>query len=438
MTRTTPTGGHGARYSTVAIILHWLIGALILCELGLGLRMEAAHGPAKFAVFQLHKSVGITILLLAVLRLGWRLVKTPPALAARGWEQALARLVHGLFYVFLFALPLSGWLIVSTSRIVVPTLLYGTIPWPQVPGFGVMATAARDMWHAAGEFVHHKLVLVLYVLVVLHVAGALKHHLIDKDDDLARMAPGARPGAWFDPRLLAIGIGAVLAAGLGWRWLAIAGAAPMVATNAPPPPVPVQATPAPRIAANPTPASAAPPEATPAPPSATADEAAAKWTIGAGSSIAFATTWSGDPIKGGFSKFSGNVQFSPTALAKSHVDITIATASVFSGDGQRDETLKSADWFAPGSFANAVFKASDFRQTSAGHYVARGSLSIKGVTMPLTLPFTLTITGDKAVMTGSAVVDRIAYKIGEGEYAATDEIPAAVKVDVQIQATRQP
>ena len=115
----------------------------------------------------------------------------------------------------------------------------------------------------------------------------------------------------------------------------------------------------------------------------------------------------------------------------------INTGSLFSGDEQRDDTLKSADWFSVSNFAAAMFKARKFRATGAGHYVATGALSLKGVTLPLTLPFTLSIQGDKAVMRGSASIDRTAYKIGQGDYAGTSEIPAAVKVDVLVNAVRQ-
>ena len=95
------------RYSNTAIILHWLIAALLIFEVGLGLRMEDATGAAKFAAFQLHKSVGITILLLVAFRLVWRFKRRPPGLDASGWERLSAQVVHGLFYVLLFALPLS-------------------------------------------------------------------------------------------------------------------------------------------------------------------------------------------------------------------------------------------------------------------------------------------------------------------------------------------
>ena len=424
------------RYSGVAIVLHWLIAALLLFEIGLGLRMEDSRGATKFAVFQLHKSIGITILLLVALRLMWRYHRTPPSLTSRGWESALARLVHGLFYLLLLALPISGWLIVSSSRIVVPTLLYGVIPWPHLPGFASMAPSGRDAWHAAGEFIHINLVNLAYLLVALHVAGALKHHFLDRDGDMARMAPGTKPGAWIDPRLIAIGLGVLAAAGLGLRWAPIgvhgsstpSPAAPTAApSRAAPPPVAPEAAPQPQA-----------PAAASVDASANAAEAEVpSWSIAKGSTLGFRTRWSGDAVTGGFNRFNGTIVFSPDHLDQSHVEIRIDTASVFSGDAQRDETLKSSDWFSVASFGSSLFKADRFRKTGANSYLANGTLHLKGVTLPISLPFTLDINGAKATMRGTATVDRTAYRIGEGEYASTTDIPAAVSVSVMVRAMKK-
>ena len=128
-----------ARYSTVAIALHWLTALAILAMIPTGWWMsEAIADPdsqaAAYRVFQLHKSIGITILLLSLIRLGWRLANPPPPLPLNlpRWEALLSKIVHVGFYVVMIGMPLTGWLTVSTSRIAVPTLLYGTIPWPHV------------------------------------------------------------------------------------------------------------------------------------------------------------------------------------------------------------------------------------------------------------------------------------------------------------------
>jgi polyisoprenoid-binding protein YceI len=112
----------------------------------------------------------------------------------------------------------------------------------------------------------------------------------------------------------------------------------------------------------------------------------------------------------------------------------VDTGSVFSGDSSRDATLKGSEWFAVESNRNAVFRADRFRRTGVDTYVAQGSLRMKGVTAPLSIPFKLKITGDRAAMEGSATIDRLAYKIGEGEFSSTAEIPAAVAIDIVVKA----
>lgn len=428
-----------SRYSTVAIVLHWLIAALVLFEAGLGLRMEDAHGSAKFVIFQLHKSIGLTILLLMLLRIVWRFRHRPVGVAAHGWERVLAQATHLAFYAILLALPISGWIIVSTSRIVVPTLLYGVVPWPDVPGLAALATTTRNGWHAIAEFLHVNLVTVIYAVFALHVAGALKHHLIDRDGGIARMVPGVRAASRADPRLILIAVGVLLAAGLGWRWLParlFPTAAPAAAAL-PAPAAPI--VPAPLSVPSPAPSAEAPEIAddVPANSAAPAPPKLDSWKIARPSTLGFRTSWSGDAIAGGFTHFDGDIDFNPDLLDRSHVEIRVDTGSAFTGDAQRDETLKSADWFSIGAHATATFKADRFRKVGTDRYVAAGTLRLKGVTLPISLPFTLRIDGDKATMRGSATIDRTAYKIGEGDYASTSEIPAAVKLDVAVQATRK-
>ena len=438
MTATVETSAAAAGkpgYTPVAIVLHWLIAALLIFQVGLGLRMQHAQGPAKFAAFQLHKSVGITILLLTAIRLLWRWYRRPPHLVVTGWQRALAHGVHLLLYGLLLALPLSGWVIISSSRIEVPTLLYGTIPWPHVPGFATMAAATRDMWHSAAQFSHGALVKLLYGLFALHLAGALKHQLLDRDDEMARMVPGIRPGRWSDPRLIAIGLGMVLAAALGRQLLPIGPAAPAVVSAAAPAPTLAPAAEESAPASNEA-SEAASADAVPAAGIASqpAPEPLPQWAIAAGSSLQFATTWSGTAVNGGFKTFDGDIAFSPDQLAHSHVRISVATGSVFSGDSQRDETLKSAEWFSVPGFPAAMFVADRFSKTGKDRYLAKGTLRIKGITLPLSLPFSLKISDDKAVMAGTATIDRTAYKIGEGEFSGTDEIPASVRIDVLLNA----
>jgi cytochrome b561 len=200
-----PRAAGSRRYSIVAIALHWLIAAAIVAQIILAGRMEAKT-PLSFAVTQLHKSIGISILLLSLVRLAWRLVNPPaplPDTMAR-WERELARFVHVGFYVIMIGMPLTGWIMVSASARATPIVLFGHVPWPTLP-LHDLAPGARKLWHAVGENGHGVLAKVIYVLLALHVAGALKHQLFSRDEPvLGRMAPGAKAGRWMEPRILVI------------------------------------------------------------------------------------------------------------------------------------------------------------------------------------------------------------------------------------------
>src|SRR5438445_399562 len=147
-----PSGASAARYSTVAILLHWTIALAIVLQIILSGRMDGPHTPETFAVTQLHKSIGISILLLSLVRLGWRLINPPPPepAALAPWERRLSAATHWSFYVIMIA-------------------------------------------------------KLIYVLLALHVAGALKHQLFSRNEPvLSRMAPGAVSGRWLEPRVFVI------------------------------------------------------------------------------------------------------------------------------------------------------------------------------------------------------------------------------------------
>lgn len=421
-----------SRYSAVAIVLHWLIAAAIVFQVIIAWRMGGGRTPEGFALVQLHKSIGITVLLLSLARLAWRLTHRPPPSPAgmASWEKALAKGAHAGLYVIMIGLPITGWIMVSASRIQVPTLLYGAVPWPHVPGLAHLAEPAKSAWRAFGETGHEVLAWGAYVLVALHVAGALKHQLFSEDEPvLAHMAPGTKPGAWLDPRLIAIGVAAVAAVGAGY---AVRPAPPASKPLPPPPPV-VEEAPLE------TPQAAAPAAVEAAPTPETAAEAAAPsaWKINAGSTLGFATAWGGSAIEGRFDRWSADILFSPEALDKSKVSVSIDLASAVSGDSQRDESMQGADWFDVASHAKATFTATRFEKTGENRYVALGTLTLRGVSKPQRLPFTLKIEGDKARVSGVTTLDRTAFGVGQGEWKSTDQIPAEVKVSVNLTATQR-
>ena len=415
-----------ARYSGVAIALHWSIAALIALQVVLAGRMED-RTPEAFAVTQFHKSIGITILLLSLARLAWRLMHRPPPEPAglARWERTAASVVHWAFYAVMILMPVTGWIMVSASRIEVPTLLFGAIPWPHLPGLSDLAPAAKEAWREGAEVAHEAVMKGAYGLAALHVAGALKHHFVDRDAPvLPRMAPGAVTGRWWEPRLLAVALGLVAVIAFGRLY------DPPRRAQAPlPPPVTAVETPEPV-------AQVAPP-----PPVATAAatvKPSPRWAVRGGSTLGFATAWSGEPVQGRFDRWTADIVFDPDDLAASKVTVSIDMASARTGDDQRDASLPASDWFDTASHPKATFTATRFEKTGEGRYVARGRLSLRGVSQPLSLPFRLTIDGDRATVAGVTSLDRTAFGVGQGEWASSDQIPAKVSVRIDLKAVRAP
>jgi len=150
--------------------------------------------------------------------------------------------------------------------------------------------------------------------------------------------------------------------------------------------------------------------------------------------LGFSTAWSGQAIEGSFKRWDGDILFSPDALAKSKLTIRVDLASVTTGDDQRDATLPTPDWFDATAHPTAIFTASRFKAIGPDRFVANGTLTLRGVTRPVAVAFTLKITGDNAAAQGSASVDRTAFGVGQGEWAATDQIPAEVKLSFSLKA----
>ncbi|KQN91277.1 hypothetical protein ASE90_00050 [Sphingomonas sp. Leaf67] len=180
------------RYSAVAMVLHWTIAVLILANLLLGWRMGYLKGMAQFDMFQLHKSIGITVLVLSVPRLAWRLLNPPPPTVApmKPWEHRVASATHWFFYVMMIGMPLTGWAMVSVSPYNIPTLLWKTIPWPHIGVLHSLDAAGKAQVEAIGGGAHLYLALGGAALIALHVAAALKHQFITRDGVLGRMVPG--------------------------------------------------------------------------------------------------------------------------------------------------------------------------------------------------------------------------------------------------------
>jgi cytochrome b561 len=181
------------RYSTVAIILHWLIAIAIICIIASGKWMvDAIKVPETqmqaFQVYQIHKSVGLTVLVLSVLRLVWRLLHRAPAFPSTmpGWQKFASHVSHWAFYILMIATPILGWFMVSSSPLGLPTIYFGWFSVPHYPYAPDVDKAAIEAWYKGN---HELLANTTLALLIVHVGAALKHHIFDKDTVLWRMLP---------------------------------------------------------------------------------------------------------------------------------------------------------------------------------------------------------------------------------------------------------
>ena len=176
------------RYTATAITLHWLAALLILVTFPLGVYMHGlALSPLKLQLISYHKWIGVTIFLLTLVRLAWRMQHAPPPLPETIplWQQRAAQGLHHLLYVLLLIIPISGWLMSSAKG--VPVVYLGLVQLPDLVG---KDKALGDLL----QEVHEALNFGLLALVGLHVAAAIKHHFIDRDTTLLRMLPFAKRG----------------------------------------------------------------------------------------------------------------------------------------------------------------------------------------------------------------------------------------------------
>jgi cytochrome b561 len=181
------------RYTRTAAILHWLIAALLVFNIGLALLSKDLEGPVRQNVLDLHKSLGITILGLAVIRLTWRWLHIPPPFprAYSKLEQRTAFSVHALLYFVMISLPFSGWTrdsawVLARSN---PMKLFTIIPWPRFSFIMDLDPGTKEAVHTYAGAAHTSLAYSLYALLLLHIAGALKHQFVDEEPAIQRILP---------------------------------------------------------------------------------------------------------------------------------------------------------------------------------------------------------------------------------------------------------
>jgi cytochrome b561 len=455
--------GRAQRYTAVAVVLHWAIAlsVLFMLPLGFAMHIRAEHGEASqplFAAYQLHKSIGLTILALTLVRLAWRLMHPPPPLPAHmpAWEKFAARATHWAFYALTIGLPLTGWLYVSAgwsihtdTSLAVTTRWFGLFEMPPLFDLPRASADVRGDTAEAAFTAHWVLAYVAIALAVLHVAAALKHHFFDRDETLAHMVPLVTAPNETAPAPKNLTRDVVL--GGGFALIAIGLVSALIAigdfVSAPPEPSRVEITesssngaPVTPEAASSTPAALAPGEAAAPTPAAPGQPSA--WTVDQGSSsIGFGYVYEDESgqthFNGRFTRWRADIRFDAANLDASSVVVSIETASAQTGVPAHDSALPTAAWFNSSGYPTAEFRSTRIRERGAGRYEARGNLTIRGETRQVDLPFTLTIAGNRASVSGSATIDRRQFEIGSAD-AGDDLISRDIDISVRVEATRAP
>lgn len=403
-------------YSGFAKWLHWCVAALILVQyLLIELAERAEHSSQvvkQLGLIANHKSIGITILLIAIIRLAFRFGSKPLLLPPEmpKWQITASHLSHVLLYAFLFALPISGWLMSSANAY--------SVSWFNV--FSVPDLVSADKATAEWlKLIHTRLADALIILAALHILAAAKHHLIDQDTILVRMVSKSSV------------VGSVL---IGLISLIMFGGL-LPGRESPTNESNLTAEIDPDRALNST---------TIATQSIT-ESTLPVWQIDYDNShIKFTAEQAGATFTGEWQQWSGKLQFSSTELEQARFDVNIDINSVSSADIERDDTIRSLEFFNAAEFPQAQFRAQDFKantyetgelKENENSYTANGILTMKGLSHPVVLSFNVKQQGKNITLIGQSKLVRHAWNIGTGDWADPTWVGSDVEVNVKVVAT---
>lgn len=392
-----------AKYGAVTKTFHWLTVLLIVTVIPLGV---IAHGAPfetnedlsrKALLFSLHKTVGVTIFVVALARILWAFSQPKPGLlnAGKPLESLAAETVHWLLYGSLVIVPLTGWITHAATTGFAPIFWPFGQSLPFVPKNEAVAHTASTL--------HMIFERVMVLSLLLHIAGALKHHFIDKDATLRRMLPGQVDVTPVDAKhrvvlplaMAFVAWGAALSVGAGiGLFHAKEGA--------------VQA--------------------------AQLEQVQSEWTVTQGT-LGIAVQQFGSQVTGEFADWTADITFTDVPAPAKSGDVTVQIAIGSLTLGSVTDQAMGPDFFDADAFPTATFQAELYR--AADGFEARGTLGIKDKTVPVTMPFTLKIEGDTAEMTAGTTLDRRSFGIGD-TMADESNLGFAVEVDITLTATRAP
>lgn len=388
-------------YGDVTKGFHWLTALLIVSAIALGLFGEYAPRQSEAEIarlataYSIHKTIGIAAFAVALLRIIWALFNPRPGLLhpERRMETFLAQLVHWMLYGALLLVPLSGWLHHAATDGFAPILWPFGQSLPLVPKSPQIAHLF-EVWHWT-------FTRILFLALFLHVAGAVKHHVIDRDATLRRMLRGAPKidGALGRHRPVPL-----LAAAAIWLGAIAYGSLPADETVSDTGELAAAALPAP----------------------------ASQWSVTQGQ-LDIVVQQFGSEVQGSFGDWAAVIDYDPET-GNGSVTVEIAVGSLTLGS-VTSEALGAEYLDAAGS-PLATFRA-DIERIDGAEHLARGSLTLRGETAALDLPFSLTLDGDTASMTGSTTVNRMDHRVGAVQ-PSEQNLGFDVAVKVRLSATRAP
>lgn len=389
-------------YGEVSKVFHWVTALLILTLIPLGIIAEELPydtGEAlalKAQVFSVHKTLGVLVFFVALARILWALTQARPGLlhTDRKAEAFLATVVHWVLYLSIVLVPLSGWLHHAATDGFAP------IWWPFGQSLPFVAKS-ETVSHVFGAW-HWVLTKVLIGALILHVLGAVKHHVIDNDGTLRRMWFGASGavGTGHHPKSGAVaGVGIYAVALVLATVLGLSGSDEREGGNT-------------QLTAAPSP-----------------------WTVQEGS-IGLTVQQLNSAVSGQFGQWSAVIEFVETPVDGRHgrAEVSIAVDSLTLGSVTSQAI--GPDFMQAEAHPVATFMA-DLVPAPEGTYLAVGSLTLAGATVPVEMPFDLTIEGDTAHAVGQVVLDRRSFNIGE-KYPDEGTVGFGATVTIDVTATRTP
>jgi len=394
-----PAANTAETYGLVSKTFHWSTALLVLTLIPLGiiangLPYDTAEQLAQKAwLFSLHKTLGVTVFFVALARIGWALSQPKPGSLNphRKLEHWMAELVHYLLYGSLVLVPLSGWVHHAA------TTGFAPIWWPL--GQNLPFVPKSESLAAVTAGLHIVFERVLAASIILHVAGALKHHFVDKDATLRRMWFGrvevSPPAGQHHSALPIVGALGV--------WLAAMGLGNALGVYEPHYEV--------------------------AGPTEHLQAVQSEWAVQSGE-IGLEITQFGNKVQGAFADWTAEISFDPEIRegAAGSVDVTIAIASLTLGSVTAQ--AMGADYFAAEEFPTARYSGSLLASETG--YVADGALTLRGVTREVDFPFTLEITDGVAQMQGGTTLDRLSFEIGQ---SLGDETSLGFDVEIALAVT---